>query len=233
EIGVIQDMDAVAEIVRACAPQAILHSDAVQAAPWCELGPVTEVVDLMSISAHKFGGPNGVGVLVQRKGTVLTAQQTGGGQEQERRGGTQNVAGIVGMAEALNITVRQREVEINRVRSLRDRLTSEILSGTSGVSCTVPQELGLPNISHLLLHEVESEVLLVLLEREGVMASAASSCASGAVGQSHVLAALGDRAAESRGAIRLSLGWSTTEEDVERGVAGFLSSIKLASERPT
>ncbi len=230
EIGVIQDMAAIAERVREAAPQAVVHTDAVQAAPWCELAPVTAVVDLLSLSAHKFGGPNGVGALVHRKGVALSAQQSGGGQEQERRGGTQNVAGIVGLAAALDLTVSQRGEEYTRVKTLRDRLTNEILAGTAGVRCTVPQADGLPNISHLLLDSVESEVLLVLLEREGVMASAASSCASGAVGHSHVLAALGENTAAARGAIRLSLGWCSTEDDVERGVAGFLSAMKLASE---
>lgn len=231
EVGSIQNLAPIGEVVRELAPDAVIHTDAIQAAPWFDLKDVTAAVDLLSISAHKFGGPNGVGALVHKKGTRLAPQQTGGGHEQERRGGTQNTAGIVGLARALEITVAERDVEVPRIRALRDQLAAGILSGIDGVTTTIDLADSLPNICHLLLAGVESEVLLFLLEKEGVMASAASSCASGAIGLSHVLAALGGDAAKATGAVRLSLGWDTTQADIERGISAVVSSVATARER--
>ena len=122
EVGTRQPLDDVAAVVRRLAPAASLHTDAVQAMPWLDVARAAAPADLVSISAHKFGGPKGVGALAVRSGTPLAARQIGGGQERERRSGTPNLAGIVAMATAARLTVEQRSATVGRVTSLRDRL---------------------------------------------------------------------------------------------------------------
>ena len=228
ELGVVQDLAAVAEVVRRHAPQAGLHTDAVQAAPWLDLRELAAGADLVSVSAHKFGGPQGVGALVARRGTALRAQALGGGQERELRSGTHNVAGIAGMAAALTAAARDRKSQAERVAALRDRLADGLLRAVPGtVETGVPagpdgtpdRSSRLPGTVHMCLPGVESEALLFLLDEAGVCASAASACASGAQQASHVLAALGVPVAQARGALRLTLGWPSTDEDVDVALA--------------
>ena len=122
EIGTIQPFAEIAEIVRVRAPRAVLHTDAVQAFPWLDVAALAPPADLISISAHKFGGPKGSGVLVVRDGVPFVPRQVGGGQERERRSGTQNVAGIVALAEAARLTVDERKAVVDRIAPMRDRL---------------------------------------------------------------------------------------------------------------
>jgi cysteine desulfurase len=227
ESGVVQPLAEVAALLREHAPRAVLHTDAVQAFSWLDVAHVARDAALVSVSAHKFGGPKGVGALVVRDGVRLAPQLLGGGQERELRSGTQNVAGIASMAVAAARTVADRAAMVARVGALRDRLadglkaavpgTYESGVGFSGESADRTHKVA--GSCHLCFADVESEALLFLLERAGVYASAASSCASGAQDPSHVLAAMGVPRALARGSLRLSLGWPSTAADVDLALA--------------
>jgi cysteine desulfurase len=219
ELGTIQPLSEVVARVRRSAPGAVVHSDAVAAGAWLELAAEAAEVDLLSLGAHKFGGPKGVGALVVRRGTSLAPLMHGGGQERERRPGTHNVAGIVGMAAALEAAASARRDEAARVARLRDRLADGLCDALDGVRLTVSGVPRLPGTCHLLFEGVDQEELLLLLDREGVCASGGSACASGALEPSHVLVALGLSAQTARQGLRFSLGWSSTEDDVERALA--------------
>jgi cysteine desulfurase len=216
EVGTVTDMAAVAEVVRARAPQAVLHTDAVQAPCWIDLRQVAPVVDAMSLSAHKFGGPKGVGVLTVRSGVEVAPLIVGGGQERERRSGTHNVAGIAGLTAALAETDAGREAENERLTRLRDRLVDLLTDGLDGVVETVPRDRKVAGSAHVCIEGIENEALLFLLDEAGVCASAASACASGAMEPSHVLAAMGVERSLALGALRLTLGHTTTADDVDR-----------------
>jgi cysteine desulfurase len=226
EVGTITDVAAVAAVVREHAPQAVLHTDAVQAACWLDLRAVAPHVDAMSLSGHKFGGPKGCGVLTLRPGTSVRPLVTGGGQERERRSGTHNVAGIVALAAALAETDARRDVERERITLLRDRLVDAIAAELDGVVETVPRDRKVAGSAHLCFEGVENEALLFLLDEADVCASAASACASGAMEPSHVLAAMGVDRALAGGALRLSLGATTTGSDVDRAVAVIVDSVR-------
>ena len=191
EVGTITDIAAVSQLVRSRAPQALLHTDAVQAASWLDLRDIAPHVDLMSLSAHKFGGPKGVGVLTVREGVSLAPLMLGGGQERERRSGTHNVAGIVALAAALAETDAQRGESIARIAALRDRLVDGLLARVDDAVETVPRDRKVAGSAHMCFDGIESESLLYLLDEAEVCASAASACASGAMEPSHVLAAMG------------------------------------------
>lgn len=237
ETGVVQDLDAVAQVVRSHEPEVPrvpLHTDAVQAAAWLDLGTAAAAADLISVSGHKLGGPKGVGVLVVRQHTPIRAMVLGGGQERGRRSGTSNVAGIVGMAAALEATVAGRATTNARVGALRDRLADGLLAAVPGaVECAVDQgdRSGLvPGICHLCIEGVDAETLLFLLESEGVVASAASSCSSGAQQASHVLAAMGVSESLARGSLRLSLGWDSTDADVDTALRAVPAAVRRVRE---
>ena len=227
-VGTIEDLDAVATVLRERAPDAVLHTDAVQAVAWLDVAARAAPAQLVSIAAHKFGGPQGTGALVVREGVRLSPLLRGGGQERERRSGTHNVAGIVGMAAALTAAVADRDAAVDAVRRRRDRLVAGVGDALGGVVESAAGIERLPNIAHLRLAGVDSEALLVLLDDEGVCASAGSSCASGAMEPSHVLAAMGVARADARTALRLSLGRTTTDEDVARGIDAVVAgAIRL------
>jgi cysteine desulfurase len=219
ESGVVQPLPEVARVVRERAPRAVLHTDAVQAFHWVDVAALARGADLISVSAHKFGGPKGVGALVVRKGTRLRAMLLGGGQERELRSGTQNVAGIASMAAAAEATVATRAETVARVAALRDRLADGLRDGIDGTheSGVTDRDRShkVAGSCHLCFEDIESEALLFLLERGGVYASAASSCASGAQEPSHVLAAMGVARELAQGSLRLSLGWPSTSDDVD------------------
>ena len=228
EVGTIEDLDAVATVLRERAPDAVLHTDAVQAVAWLDVAARAAPAQLVSIAAHKFGGPQGTGALVVREGVRLSPLLLGGGQERERRSGTHNVAGIVGLAAALTAAVADRDAAVDAVRRRRDRLVAGVGDALGGVVESAAGVDRLPNIAHLRLEGVDSEALLVLLDDEGVCASAGSSCASGAMEPSHVLAAMGVARADARTALRLSLGRTTTDEDVARGIDAVVAgAIRL------
>jgi cysteine desulfurase len=224
EAGTVQPLAAVAAVVREHAPNAWLHTDAVQGVCWVDPRPLATYVDLLSLSAHKFGGPKGAGVLVVRDGITLEPLFFGGGQEQERRSGTHNVAGIVSMAAALTALTEDRAGLVARTTVLRDRLVDGLLQVDELVE-TVPRERKVAGSAHVCVEGVEAEALLVLLERAGISASAASSCASGAMDPSHVLAAMGVPKEQAAGALRLSLGWCSTDADVDLALEAVPAAV--------
>jgi cysteine desulfurase len=225
EVGSITPMRDVARIVRKYAPNAILHTDAVQAACWVDLREITPLVDALSLSAHKFGGPKGVGVMVIKTGKNLEPLIFGGGQERDRRSGTHNVSGIIATAKALEVTDKTRAKETERVTKLRDRLVDEIRAQLDGVLETVPREHRVPGVAHLCFSGLENEALLFLLDQADVYASAASACASGAMEPSHVLEAMGIERSWSNGALRLSLGHTTTDAEIDLAVSAIVSAV--------
>ncbi len=229
EVGTVTDIAAAARVVRRMAPDALVHTDAVQAPCWLDLREITPHVDLLSLSAHKFGGPKGVGVLVERGGPRVAPLIIGGGQERERRSGTHNVAGIVALAEALRLTDIERDAERERLAELRDRLVAGIVDELDDVIETIPADAAVEKVAgsaHLCVGGVESEALLYLLDEADVCASAASACASGAMEPSHVLAAMGVDREVALGALRLSLGHTTTQADVDRGVDVIVAAVQ-------
>jgi cysteine desulfurase len=214
ETGVVQPLAGVAKRVRRSAPKALLHTDAVAAAPWLQLALSAGAADLVSISAHKFGGPQGAGALATRGQPAMRAIVHGGGQERELRSGTHNVAGIVGMAAAARAMSDQMPVAVERVGELRDRLAVSLRAALTDFVETAATSERLPGHLHLRIAGAESEVLLVLLDDQGVCASAGAACASGAMEPSPVLLAMGVPKAEALTSLRLSLGASTTSTEV-------------------
>jgi cysteine desulfurase len=220
ETGVLEPLADVVNAVRRRAPQAYVFTDAVQAASYLDLREATEGVDMVGLSAHKFGGPVGIGALAVSPRVTLWPRQHGGGQERQRRSGTQNVAGAVGMATALDLVAKERKAASERVPALRDRLCDGLLAALPWAHRTVaPGVPVLPGHLHLCLPGVDREELLVGLGTQGVCVSGGSSCASGALEPSHVLAAMGVPAAWARGAVRLTLGYDTSPNDVDRALA--------------
>ena len=222
ETGVIQPLPDLIETINRRAPNAYVFTDAVQAAPYIDLAQVTATADLVSLSAHKVGGPVGVGALAISGRVVLQPRQYGGGQERERRSGTQDVVGAVGLATALRLVSAERATAALRVAALRDRLRDGLLRAVPGAYRTVPAAAGvdvLPGHLHLCVPGVEREELLVALGEEDVCVSGGSSCASGALQPSHVLSAMGVAPELAAGALRFTLGYGTTEADVDRALA--------------
>jgi cysteine desulfurase len=220
ETGVVQPLDAVIETVRARSATARIFTDAVQAATFMDLASCTAEADLLALSAHKVGGPVGVGVLAVRPTTPLAPQHHGGGQERERRSGTQDVAGAVGLAAALRLSVSERRQTAPRVAALRDRLAAGLLASVAGTHRTVSTGVAtLPGHLHVCFEAIEREELLLALSERGICASGGSSCASGALEPSYVLAAMGVPDALARGAIRFTLGHDTADADIERALA--------------
>ena len=218
EVGTVQDLAAVRSVVEAEAPGAILHTDAVQAFAWLDVAELAAPADLVSLSGHKFGGPSGVGVLVVREPVRLQPTLLGGGQERGRRSGSLPVAAIAGLAAGARACAEERKVVVDRVAFQRDRLADGLLAAIPGAVETGDRAHKVASNCHICIPGVEAEALLFLLDQEGVCASAASSCASGAAEPSHVLSALGVPAALSGGSLRLSLGWTTTDADVARAL---------------
>lgn len=223
EVGTVQPLEDIAAVVRDRAPRALLHTDAVQALTWVDVAARAAVADLVSISAHKFGGPKGTGALVVRPTVPLRPRLVGGGQERDRRSGTQNVAGVVAMAVAAEETVRTRAETVARVAALRSRLVDGLHAALPGLCETVDRSQAevVAGIAHLCVPGTESEALLFLLEGAGVYGAAGSSCASGATQLSHVLVAMGVPEHLGRGAVRLSLGYASSDADVDAALVAL------------
>jgi cysteine desulfurase len=220
ETGVVQPLSEVGELVRAANDSTCVFTDAVQATPFLDLAQLASSADLLALSAHKAGGPVGMGVLAVSPRAILRPLHYGGGQEQDRRSGTQNVVGAVGLATALRLAHQEREAAARQVADLRDRLADGLLDTIVGAHRTVLTGVPvLPGHLHLCLPEIEREELLVALGQRGICASGGSSCASGALQPSHVLSAMGIDEGLSEGAIRFTLGRSTTQADIDRALA--------------
>ncbi len=214
EIGVIQPLAEIAAVVHAHGIP--LHSDAVQSVGQIPTTVDELGVDLLSLSAHKFHGPKGVGVLYVRRGTPWLPLQQGGGQERGRRAGTENVAGMVGLAAALELAASSMETGGARLRLLRDSLITGILAGIPGSRLNGHPSRRLPGNVNISFPGVDGEALLLSLDRRGVAASSGSACTAGSMDPSHVLLALGLDRTLAASALRLTLGRRTTAEEVAR-----------------
>ncbi len=224
ETGVLEPLGAVRDVA-ARVPGCATHTDAVAAAPWLDLARATAGFDLVSVCAHKIGGPVNAGALVARGGVGLDPLVPGGGQERGRRGGTVDVAAAVGLAAALEGVARERADAADRVGGYRDQIGAA-LGALPGVRLTAAGATRLPGTVHLTVEGVASDELLFLLDRAGVCASAAASCSSGASGPSHVLAAMGLEGERARGSLRLSMGAETTSDEVDAVIALVAATIE-------
>jgi len=217
EIGTIQP---VAELARlAKARGAVVHTDAVQTAGKIPVNVKALGVDLLSISAHKFYGPKGVGAIWIRRGLRLQPLMTGGKHERGRRAGTENVVGIVGMGVAARLAVTHMAEEGPRLARLRDRLEQGILRAVSGTAVNGDPGTRVPNTTNVSFDRVEAESLLIALDLEGIAVSTGSACSSGTLEPSHVLKAMGLPTHRTQNSIRFSLGAMNTEADVDRVIA--------------
>jgi cysteine desulfurase len=216
EVGTIQPIADIA--ARVHARRGILfHVDAVQAAPYLQIDVRALDVDLLAISAHKFEGPKGVGVLYLKHGTHLLAQQHGGSQERHRRAGTEDVAGAVGLATAYELARAEQPATAKRLTAQRRRLTDAVLT-VEGTELTGHPTERLPGLLSIIARGTDGAAVTVGLDLEGVAASIGSACTTGSTEVSHVLAAMGYPDEEARGALRLSLGRTTTDAEVDTAI---------------
>ena len=219
ETGVIFPVEEIAREVRE--KGALFHVDAVQAVGKIPFSLGKLPVDFLSLSAHKFGGPKGIGALYVRKGTPFRPFVFGGGQERGRRAGTENVPGIVGLGAACDRLQKNLSQEIQKVKELRDNFEREVLGSISSVQINGNRQNRLPNTSNLAFEGVDTEALLILLDEEQVCASSGSACLSGAPEPSHVLRAMGFSNERTRSSVRFSFGAQNTQGEI-RQVAKLL-----------
>lgn len=235
EVGTVQPIAEIAKLLKG--KNIIFHTDAVQAAGALPLDVNQLGVHLLTLSAHKFYGPKGVGLLYIRRATPFLPQQQGGAQERNRRAGTENVAGIVGMTTALKLAVENMESNNQHLLGLRERLVEGVLSGISRSHLNGHPTQRLPNNANFSFEYVEGESILLNLDMMGVAASSGSACTSASLEPSHVLMAMGIPVEIAHGSLRLTLGISNTEEDVDYvlsilpGIVGRLRAMSpLASQ---
>jgi cysteine desulfurase len=213
EIGTINPIQQVAEICRA--NNVLFHTDAVQAAAYLPLDVQSLGVDMMSLGAHKFYGPKGVGALYVRKGTPLVSQLTGGGQEFNLRAGTQNVPYIVGFGEALRLTNEERDQRVTHVKPLRDQIIGTVLETIRDSRLTGHLESRLPHHASFAFKDVDGNLLLTLLDAAGFACSSGSACKTGNPEPSEVMNAIGLSREWGLGSLRVTLGVQTTSADVD------------------
>jgi cysteine desulfurase len=219
EIGTIQPLkDLIGNVRRIRGRKTLVYVDAVQGAPYLDIDVGLLDADLLAIGAHKFEGPKGMGALWVRGGTAIMAQTHGGGQERYRRAGTENVAGAVGMATALHLNAQDRRETVRRLRRQRHRLRAA-MAADPGVEFTGHPTERLPGHLSLLVRGVEGAAMVVALDLEGIAVSAGAACTTGSPEVSHVLAAMGYPEEEARGALRLSLGRTTTEPEIDQAAS--------------
>jgi cysteine desulfurase len=216
EVGTVQPVAAIAALAHERG--ALMHTDAVQSAGKIPVSARALGVDLLSISAHKFYGPKGVGALWVRRGVRLTPQMTGGRQERSRRAGTEDVPALVGMGVAARLVMNGLDACHARMGALRDRLEAGVLRGVPHTAVNgVPGER-VPNTTNISFERVEAESLLIALDLEGIAVSTGSACSSGTLEPSHVLKAMGLGSARAQSSLRFSLGAATTEAEIDRVV---------------
>jgi cysteine desulfurase len=233
EIGTIQPIAELARLARERG--AIFHTDAVQTAGKIPIDVKALGVDLLSISAHKFYGPKGVGAIWIRRGLRLLPNVTGGKQERNRRAGTENVAGIAGMGAAAELARAKMAEESARVTPLRDRLEAGILQAVPGTVVNGALSPRVPNTTNISFDRIEAESLLIALDLEGIAVSTGSACSSGTLEPSHVLKAMGFPAHRTQNSIRFSLGASSTAADVDRVIAvlpGIVDKLRNLTRAP-
>ncbi|MFH1483399.1 MAG: cysteine desulfurase NifS [Chloroflexota bacterium] len=217
EVGTIEPIAEVGRLLkeRSGERKIVFHTDAVQAAGVLDLDVNRLGVDLLSLSAHKFYGPKGVGLLYLRRGTPFLPQQRGGSQERNRRAGTEDVAGIVGMGVALKLAAEQMGSYNQHCSRLRDRLIKGVLERIDRVFLTGHPTQRLPNNASFYLEYIEGESILLSLDMEGVAASSGSACTSASLEPSHVLTCMGIPVEVAHGSVRFTLGWENTDGDVD------------------
>ena len=219
EIGTIEPVAAIARTVKQEARRLdrniLMHTDAVQGAGFLDLNVRELGVDLMSLSAHKFHGPKGIGVLYVKRGTPFAPQMMGGGQERERRSGTENVPGIVGMAEAFRLACQERETTAARCVAMRDRIIEGLQDRVEHAHLNGHPVERRPNNVNISFEAVEGEPILLGLDFAGISASSGSACSSASLEPSHVLLAIGLAAELAQGSVRITLGKDNTDEEVD------------------
>jgi cysteine desulfurase len=230
EVGTVQR---IAEIARRVHTHkgVLMAVDAVQGAPYIDLDVEALGVDMLSVAAHKFEGPKGVGVLYLRHGTHILAQQQGGEQERHRRAGTENVAGAVGLAAAYDLSCEERPETVKRLRRQRDRLKQAVLA-VEGAELTGHPKERLPGLLSIIARDTDGASVTLSLDLEGIACSVGSACTTGSTEVSHVLSAMGYPDEEARGALRLSLGRTTTDAEIDTAcevVPRVLASMRLGS----
>ena len=216
EIGTIQPIAALAAIAHEHG--ALMHTDAVQSAGKIPVDVRALGVDLLSLSAHKFNGPKGAGVLWIKRGTRMQPIVTGGKHERNRRAGTENVPAIAGLGVAAQLAAGKLSGEGARISALRDRLEAGILSGVAGTAVNGAVDARVPNTTNISFERVEAESLLIALDLEGIAVSTGSACSSGTLEPSHVLRAMGLPTHRTQSSLRFSLGMFSTQEEVDRVV---------------
>ena len=222
ETGVLQPVEAIGRIAREAGVR--FHVDAVQAAGKVAIDVNSLGCDLLSISGHKMHGPQGTGALFVRRGTRLEPLFAGGAHERQRRPGTENVAGIVGLGKAAECALEGlRNGGLEKIRGLRDRLERGLLEQASGVNGGGTPRV--PNTSNLWFESLDGEALVIALDLQGLAVSSGAACSSGAVEPSHVLLAMGLSPERARGSLRLSLHRQTTEEEIERTIELVSSQV--------
>ncbi len=224
EVGTIQPLAELIERVRA-GSGARVHVDGVQGAAWLTFDVAALGADLVSFAAHKVEGPKGVGALWIRRGTAILPQLHGGSQERYRRAGTEDVAGAVGMAAAFELAAAERELVVVAVRARRDRLRDALLA-IDGVELTGHPEKRLPNSLSVIVRDVAGDDIVIGLDLEDIACSTGSACTSGSTEPSHVLSAMGYPPMEARGALRISLGRTSSDEDIEAALSVLPRTIK-------
>jgi cysteine desulfurase len=213
EIGTIQPLAALAAIAHEHG--ALMHTDAVQSAGKIAVDVRALGVDLLALSAHKFNGPKGAGVLWVKRGTRMVPTMTGGKHERNRRAGTENVPAIAGLGAAARLAAGKLAAEALRVGALRDRLESGILRTVPGTAVNGAPAARVPNTTNISFDRVEAESLLIALDLEGIAVSTGSACSSGTLEPSHVLKAMGLPTHRTQNSLRFSLGMFTTEEEID------------------
>ena len=233
EIGTVQPIAELTAIAHE--RRALFHTDAVQTAGKIPIDVKTAGVDLLSISAHKFYGPKGVGALWIRRGVRLQTPLTGGKQERSRRAGTENVAGIAGMGVAAREARAKMSAEATRLAALRDRLEDGILRSVTGTALNGARSPRVPNTTNISFERTEAESLLIALDLEGIAVSTGSACSSGTLEPSHVLKAMGFPAHRTQNSIRFSLGAANTDADIDRVIAvlpGIVEKLRSLTRAP-
>lgn len=224
EIGTVQDMKSLASWATNSADK-LFHTDATQAVGHISVDVRETGVDLLSMSAHKFGGPKGIGALFVRRGVDILPMLHGGHQEAGKRAGTENVIGIAGMGEAIEWATNNLDKSVPYLTKLRDILIDGILS-IPGTKLTGHPTQRSPSIASFVFSDIDGQPLVLALDKRGVYASSGSACSEGQVSTSHVLKAMGYTEETGRGSLRLSIGWETTEADVRYIIRAVKESVE-------
>ncbi len=215
ETGTVNDIAAASHAIRAADPDVLVHTDAVQAFGSMKFDVGQLGVDMLSLTAHKFGGPKGAGLLYVRDGTLLEPLIHGGGQELGRRSGTHDVAGAVGLATAMELATADRDRFVGEIERIRNGFEEQLTGAFPDAVANTPESGRSPHHLNIRFPGVRNEALLMRLDKEGVAASAGSACQSGAATVSHVLEAMGLTAAEARESVRFSFGWTSTKSEAD------------------